>query len=432
MSDPSQAASLSHEPDASAIDANPILVLNSGSSSLKAGLFIPDASANFAGERAILTAQASGIGQGGGKLSIHDASGKELHSDNHHELASQEEALTTIAAALNENGGLTPTAVGHRVVHGGPQLRQHTLLTLAIFQKLEQSIHFAPLHLPASLRLIKQTAKLFPDLPQIVCFDTAFHQTMPAVATRLPVPQEFAAAGVKRYGFHGLSYESLIGQLRAEPARLPDRIVLAHLGSGASLCAAYRGASVDTTMGMTPTGGIPMATRTGDLDPGVLFFMAREARLSVDALEQLVNHKAGLAAISSGTGDMQQLEKAMQNQISSRNPATSQPQRAQADHAALAFAIFATAIAKSIAALTVSLSGLDLLVFAGGIGEHSAPLRAAVLEKLAPFGIRIDAAANDHHAPWIQAPSSKVPIRILSAEEDLVIAAHTRRLLATV
>lgn len=398
-----------------------ILVLNSGSSSLKAGLFVADPGATFAGERAVLNAQASGIGQGGGTLSIRDESGRELASVDH-PLASQGEALATIVKSLEEHGGASkPTAIGHRIVHGGPKLRQHTRLTPAVLETLKQSIHFAPLHLPAALELIDQAAVLFPDVPQVACFDTAFHQTMPPVARRLPVPPDFAAAGVERYGFHGLSYESLIAQLRAEPGRLPERIVLAHLGSGSSLCAVRRGVSIDTTMGLTPTGGIPMATRTGDIDPGVLFFMARAGKLSVDALEHLVNHSAGLAALADGSGDMQQIEKLMNG---------GEGDMRRRDAARLAFEIFATAIAKSIASLTVSLTGLDLLVFAGGIGEHSSALRGAVLERLAPFGIRVNADANERHSQWIHDARSNVPVRVLAAEEDLVIATHTRALLS--
>ncbi len=398
-----------------------ILVLNSGSSSLKAGLFIPDTKANFAGERATLTATASGIGQGGGTLSIHDEAGQKLGSSDHR-LGTQEEALDAIVQVLAEHsGGAKPLAVGHRMVHGGPRLCQHTRLTPQVHTMLEQAIHFAPLHLPGALRLVDQAEKLFPDAVEVACFDTTFHQTMPPVAKRLPIPAEYAGAGVERYGFHGLSYESLIRQLRTEPEPLPERILLAHLGSGSSLCATREGQSIDTSMGLTPAGGILMATRTGDIDPGVLFFMARASSLSIDDLEQLVNHKAGLAAIAEGTGDMQQLEETMQD-------SQAKPEARAA--AALAFDSFATSIAKEVAALIISLGGADLLVFAGGIGEHSAPLRASVMEKLAPLGFRLDVDANARAESPIHAEVSKVPIRILSAEEDLVIASHTRRLLA--
>lgn len=393
----------------------PVLVLNSGSSSLKAGLFVPDA-ANFAGERAVLTAEAGGIGQGGGKLAVHGDSGQPLASEDR-SFGSQAEALEAIVDAFDKQDA-RPAAIGHRVVHGGPRLQQHMRITPAVLAILQQAVHFAPLHLPSAIQLIEHMAQLYPDLPQVACFDTAFHRTLPPVARRLPIPAEYDAAGVRRYGFHGLSYESLIRQLRAESARLPDRIVMAHLGSGSSLCAALRGESVDTTMSFTPDGGIPMATRTGDLDPGVLFFLARQGRLSVDALENMVNKRSGLAAISGGTGDMQKLEQAMTDQATKNGT-----------DAALAFNVFATAIAKQIVALTVSLNGLDLLVFAGGIGEHSASLRAAVVGRLAAFGIRIDAEANRQHKPAIQEASSKVPIRILPAQEDLMIASHTRSLL---
>ncbi len=396
---------------------SPVLVLNSGSSSLKAGLFVPDGAANFAGERAVLTAEAGGIGQGGGSLRVKDGDGKELQAGDH-ALDSQSAALEAIVDLLRQHGEMTPAAIGHRVVHGGPQLLDHTALTPQVLDSLRGAVHFAPLHLPHSLELMEQASRLYPGVPQAACFDTTFHRTMPPVATRLPVPSKYAEAGVRRYGFHGLSYESLIGQLRAGPGGVPERIVMAHLGSGSSLCAALQGQSVDTTMSFTPDGGIPMATRTGDLDPGVLFFMARTGSLSIDTLEQLVNHKAGLAAISGGTGDMQQLAQARANPAAAKEAAA----------AALAFDVFATAIAKQVAALTVSLAGLDLLVFTGGIGEHSAPLREAVMERLAPFGFRLNVEANRRNEGTIHSPASKVPVHILPAEEDLMIAAHTRGL----
>ncbi|RRA49641.1 acetate/propionate family kinase [Acidipila sp. EB88] len=405
--------------------AQRILVLNSGSSSLKAGLFVPEAGVNFAGERALFTAEASGIGSGKGSLALHDGEGKEIAS-NAAALGSQAEALEAVRQALQaQQPGAHPAAVCHRIVHGGPRLRNHTRVTPDVLSTLRASIHFAPLHLPASIELLEQAGTLFPDVPQIACFDTAFHQTMPAVAKQLPIPSRFSAEGVERYGFHGLSYESLVRQLQTESDPLPERIVFAHLGGGSSLCGVLRGRSVDTTMGLTPAGGVPMATRTGDLDPGVLLFLARRAGLSLDDLETMVNHEAGLAGIAGGSGDMQQLEK------QSHAPDGTPQSRAEA---ALAFDLFAIAVAKAIAGLVVSLHGLDLLVFAGGIGEHSAPLRAAVLEKLAPFGIRIDAEANVRHGAGssedcISTANSKVPVRIVRAEEDLVIAAHGRTLL---
>ena len=404
------------KPPAMQASGETILVLNSGSSSLKAGLFSAAAGVNFAGERALLTASAAGLGSsGGGTLVVEDGDGRELAREDH-SLASAEEALAAVARALARHGD-SPAAISHRIVHGGPHLHAPVQLSTDVLATLRRSIHFAPLHLPESLRLIETAAELYPTTPQFGCFDTAFHATMPPASTRLPIPSAYARQGLRRYGFHGLSYESLIAQLRFSGAPLPERIVCAHLGGGSSLCAVYRGQSVDTTMGFTPAGGVPMATRTGDLDPGVLIFLARAHRLSVDQLESLVNTGCGLAAIC-GTGDMQQLE-------AMRSGANAEA----AKNAELAFSIYSTAVAKSIAALTVSLGGLDLLVFAGGIGEHSAPLRAAVLSQLAMFGIRFDADANQRNAERLDAPGGKVPIRIVRAEEDLVIAGHTRKLL---
>jgi len=405
-----------------------ILVLNSGSSSLKAGLFVLDDTGGpscFAGEQAVLIAEASGIGHSGGQLKVHDGSGNTISTDSH-TLRSQGGSLAQVAQVLQRySEGKNLVAVAHRIVHGGPHLREHTLLTADVLATLRQSVHFAPLHLPGSLELVEQAGKLYPQAAQVACFDTTFHNTMPAVARRLPVPQQFAVQGVERYGFHGLSYESLVLQLKAEPqfkaqpSGLPEKIVCAHLGGGSSLCALRHGVSIDTTMGLTPAGGVPMATRTGDIDPGVLFFLAREGKLDVDALEQLVNHNAGLAAISGGSGDMQQLQEVMDD------PSCGAQGKADA---ALAFEMFAVAVAKAIASLAVSLGGLDLLVFAGGIGEHSAALRAAVAERLAPFGLKLDTAANTGQHNDIQAAESKVSVKIMPANEDAVIAMHARRL----
>jgi acetate kinase len=401
-----------------------VLVVNAGSSSLKVGLFVPlpgiNPSAGLGAESAIAVAEARGVGSGEGKLEVKDGQGKTIASVGH-AIGSQTEALEAVVKSLKEQGFYgVPKAIGHRVVHGGPHLLQHTQLTPQVLATLQQSIHFAPLHLPGSLALIEVAEKLFPGTEQVACFDTAFHQSMPPEATTLPIPREFQDQGIRRYGFHGLSYESVVSELRHGPAALPDRIVIAHLGGGSSLCAVKRGKSVDTTMGLTPTGGIVMATRTGDLDPGVLLMMERQGKLGTDALEQLVNHKSGLAGVSGGSGDMQELEKACTDR------GTSSQARS---HAALALDMFAIGVAKAISGLIVPLRGLDLLVFTGGIGEHSSTVRRAVVELLAPIGLRLDARKNDAHASEISATQSKVGIRIIPAEEDLIIAAHTRKIL---
>jgi acetate kinase len=394
------------------LHADAILVINSGSSSLKVGQFV-HSGPESADERPLLLASATGIGQAEGKLSVTDGDGHSLPgTDSTHDYKSQSEALAAIAERLAAEHGASPVAIGHRIVHGGVHLTAHQKITPAVLKTLEQAVHFAPLHIPGSLELIKQTEKLYPGVPQFACFDTAFHQTLPEQAWRLPIPAKYSEAGVRRYGFHGLSYESIVYQLRAE-GEIPRRLIVAHLGSGSSLAAIREGKSIDTTMGLTPTGGIPMATRTGDIDPGVLIYLARTAGLSTDELEHLVNQDCGLNAISDGLSDMQKLEQA------GTRPAE------------LAVEIFAVAVAKAIAALSVSLEGLDLLVFTGGIGEHGAPFRAQVMERLAWLGLALDPKANGGHSSGISAPGSKAAVRVLPAQEDLQIARHCRRLLSS-
>jgi acetate kinase len=367
-------------------------------------------------ERPVLEATASGIGQTEGKLTIKDGDGNPItpagESDNHN-YQSQAEALAKVAESIAQHSDDRPVAIGHRIVHGGMHLTRHQKITPALLVQLEQAVHFAPLHIPGSLELIRKAADLYPSTPQFACFDTAFHQTLPEQAWRVPIPEAWAVKGVRRYGFHGLSYESIVAQLRAE-GRVPERMIVAHLGSGSSICAIERGRSVDTSMGLTPTGGVPMASRTGDLDPGVLIFLMRSGGLNLDQIELLVNHDSGLRALSGGISDMQMLEAAAET--SDRR-------------ASLAITIFAQAVAKTIAGYIVSLAGLDLLVFTGGIGEHSAGFRREVCEALRPLGIRLEASANQGHTGLISDGRSQVPIRVLPAEEDLQIARHSRRLL---
>jgi acetate kinase len=373
-------------------DDRTILVLNSGSSSLKFGLF------RHAGddESLLLEGSAEGIGRDDGSLRIKAPDGQVLVQQER-VLESQIDALQKLAQVLTEQHHARPSAVGHRVVHGGPHLRAHQRITADVRRQLHDAVHFAPLHIPPALALIDEAEKIFDDAPHFACFDTAFHATLPPRAAHLALPRRYAEAGVMRYGFHGLSYESLVTRLGAD---LPARAVFAHLGNGSSVCALRDGQSIDTSMGLTPTGGVPMGTRSGDLDPGVLLYLMRVEKLDAGALETLLNRQSGLAGYADGESDMQALEK-----------------RAAAGdaNASLALDAFATAVRKTIGGYAALLGGIDLLVFTGGIGEHSGEIRRRVCDGLAFMGL----TESD--------PAGKV--RAIHTEEEKQIARHCRTLL---
>lgn len=385
----------------------PILVVNTGSSSLKLGLF----SAGNGDETLLLDVLAEGIGGAEGKLTIRDAGGEVLGSETLH-AATQPEALRAALPWLEKGNAATPVAIGHRVVHGGPKLTSHQRITPELLRELRACVHFAPLHIPLALELIQAAGRAYPRVPQFACFDTAFHRTLPESAARFALPRELYDEGIRRYGFHGLSYESIVHQLRSQPGGgLPRRTVAAHLGSGAGLAAILDGESVDTSMGLTPTGGIPMATRSGDLDPGVLLYLIRSKGASADSLETMLNRESGLKAISGGTADMRALEAA-----------TDDPK------AQMAIAIFCRAIAKTVAAYAAVLGGLDLLVFSGGIGEHSRRVRSEVCAALDFLGLVLDEEQNRASRSLLSTATSRVQIRLVPSEEDRQIARHTRAL----
>jgi acetate kinase len=367
-----------------------ILVLNSGSSSLKFGIYKPGAT----DEEPLLTGSADGIGRDNGSLNIRSADGTSLlQRDGTHE--SQSDALAALAEAIRGHVDGMPAAVGHRIVHGGPELRKHQIITPRVLDQLRSAVHFAPLHIPQALSLISSAQSIFSSALQFACFDDAFHQTMPEVAFHFAIPQRYADAGIRRYGFHGISYESLVHHFGA---KVPQRAIFAHLGNGSSLCALRNGMSIDTTMGLTPTGGIPMATRSGDLDPGVIIYLLRNDKLDADKLEDLLNHESGLFALSSGEGDVKALEERARS----------------GDHKAqLALDIFALSVRKTIGAYLALLGGADLLVFTGGIGEHSEYIRSAATQGLEALGL------TPHK------------IQIIPTEEELQIARHCRQMLTT-
>jgi acetate kinase len=370
-----------------------ILVLNSGSSSLKFGIYQPRTADGTTDEEALLTGSADGIGRGNGTLRIQASDGMSLlQRACVHE--SQGDALGALAAAIREHIGTAPVSVGHRVVHGGPKLIKHQIITPKVLDQLRSATHFAPLHIPQALSLITAAQSIFPAAAKFACFDDAFHQTIPEVASHFPIPQRYFDAGIRRYGFHGISYESLMHHFGA---KLPQRAIFAHLGNGSSLCALRNGISIDTTMGLTPTGGIPMGTRAGDLDPGVILYLLRNDKLDAGGLEDLLNHQSGLFALSSGESDVRTLEE----RARSNDP-----------RACLALDIFAISVRKVIGAYMALLGGVDLLVFTGGIGEHSDRIRSAATADLEALGLTAD------------------KIQILPTQEERQIARHCRRLMS--
>ncbi len=275
-----------------------------------------------------------------------------------------------------------------------------------MLRQLEAATVFAPLHGPPALSVIRFAKEHFPQLPQAACVDTAFHAGLPNVARFLPVPKALQSEGVRRYGFYGLSCESIVRQLAND---LPSRLVVAHLGNGASVTAVRNGASIDTSMGLTPTGGVLMGTRCGDLDPGVLVYLIRQKKLDAGSLEDLVDRRAGLLGISGLTSDMRRLHDAAQS---------------NAD-ALLAIQMFCYSVRKQVAAMIAALDGIDLLVFTGGIGEHDVEVRMAICSGLSWLGISLDAARNRSSENPISDPQSRCPVRVLRSEEDEQIARHT-------
>jgi acetate kinase len=394
-----------------------VFVVNSGSSSLKFGVFVKregDEQAEVQGHlgadvRALYRGAVEGIGGGQGKIWLRADTG-EMLLDKARAFPTQTDAARAVAGELSGIAVPSLRAVGHRVVHGGPSLTTHQKITPEVLQKLEAAAHFAPLHVPVALELIRETQQLFPEVSQFACFDTAFHRTLPEEAARLPLPEKFWDAGVRKYGFHGLSCESILHALGREA---PARLIVAHLGNGASVTAIVEGSSVDTTMGLTPTGGIVMGTRPGDLDPGVLLHILRGNGINVERLERLLDKESGLLAISGTSQDMRSLHEATRE-----NP-----------RARLAIEMFARSAKKAIGSYVAVLGGLDLLVFTGGIGEHDAAVREKICEGMECFGVRLDREANQGNAGTISSGDSAARVRVLTSDEEAQIARIVFRLL---
>jgi acetate kinase len=392
--------------------SGPILVFNAGSSSLKFSLFRGNSEQN-------LNADIHGLIDGIGAephIKIKDASGSVLldKSLDQSKVKDAEGALSILEPWLEAHlSGEKLAAIAHRVVHGGPDFSQPVRVTPQVLADLRKLIPLAPLHLPSNLAPIQITMKKWPDVPQIACFDTAFHHTMPPVAQLLPLPQEILGPGVRRYGFHGISYEYIASQLpHVAPEIAQGRVIIAHLGNGASLCALHHARSVETTMSLTVLDGICMGTRPGGLDPGVVLYLFQERNMSAQQVEDILYHRSGLLGISGVSSDMRELLKS------------------DSPRAKLALDYFIYRITREIGALAAVLGGLDALVFTAGIGENSAPIRKRICEAAAWLGVSLDSPANERASTRISTPSSKVSALVIPTNEELMIARHALRILA--
>ena len=377
-----------------------ILCLNGGSSSLKFAVY----RISGASEDRVFSGAIEAVGAEGGRAWLR--AGDKVLSDQQGSFANHTEAVKTMFAALKAQGVTQLAAAGHRIVHGGPKFTAPQRIDDRLKAALSDLIPFAPLHLPSQVAMIEAVASHFPDLPQIACFDTAFHSRMPEVAQRFALPGKLWEQGIKRYGFHGLSYEYVVGKLGAE---LGQRAVIAHLGNGASMVALRDGVSMDTSMGLTPVGGFMMGTRSGDLDPGVLLYLMR-AGYSAEQLDALLNRQSGLLGVSGESSEMRVLLEKRD-----ADPA-----------AALAVQMFCYQVRKFIGAFAAVLGGLDTLVFTGGIGEHAAAVRDEICSGLQYLGIALDGASNNRNAEVISASGSRCLVRVVATDEDLMIARHTR------
>jgi acetate kinase len=407
----------------------PILVFNGGSSSIKFSIYIAD------GEQLTLLneGEAEGIGTPKPELGFYafrDGKRETLVSESEaKDLGSTRDAVRKIAALLHQPGLTQPAAIGHRIVHTGPNLHAHQQITSAVLLEIEKATCFAPLHQPIGLEIICEAKESFPGVENYACFDTIFDQDLPGVASIYPLPREIRDQGVHRYGFHGLSCESIMEQFQDgkvpnlnPPNQIPKRVICAHLGSGASVTAIRDGKALDCSMGLTPCGGVIMGTRPGDLDPGLVFYLMRlqggSAADATNAVEQLLNKRSGMLALSGLSNDMRLLRDAEKNGNA---------------QAALAIEAFALSVKKMIGSYIALMGGLDALVFSGGIGEHDPKTRTQVCAGMEAFGLTLDQEANDptHAGPkTISQPDSKISVYVLPADEDRIIAQHVTRLAA--
>jgi acetate kinase len=384
--------------------ANPrILTINGGSSSIKFALFEAGDSL-----QRILEGGIERIGLPEATLRV-----KSLNqADNFSQAVTAPDHTVAVGVLMDwiseRSGRDALAAVGHRVVDGGPKYYQPQRITAEMVEELRRLSPFDPDHMPEEILLTEAFHRRFPDLPQVACFDTAFHHDMPRVAQLLPIPRRYEAQGVRRYGFHGLSYAFLMEELvrLGDPAATTGRVVLGHLGNGASLAAVRNGKSVDTSMSFTPTAGVPMSTRSGDLDPGLVWYLTRTEKMSAKQFNEMVNFHSGLLGVSETSSDMRDLLD----------------REAQDVRATEAVALFCYQVKKWIGAFTAALGGLDTLVFAGGIGENAPPVRARICDGLGFLGIKLDEKRNAANEGVISAAASRVAVRVIRTDEELMIA----------
>jgi acetate kinase len=386
-----------------------ILTLNSGSSSVKFALF-----AIGQDQTCLFRGSLEGIGSSDSSFQVQGGKDDRLQ-EWPVSLPDHRAALQALFAWLEEAHPRGLDAVGHRIVHGGSDFFQPHRITPDLLARLDGLIPLAPDHLPHEIKAIHAVSQDFPDVSQIACFDTAFHRPLPRKARLFALPRGLESQGVRRYGFHGLSCEYILQELEKEAGTqtAQGRVVIAHLGGGASMTAVYNGQSMETTMGLTPLGGLVMGTRCGDLDPGVLLYLMRTHHLSVDALDNLLNRQSGLLGVSGIDSDMKELLR----------------QEKQDSHAAEAIELFCYQAKKFLGALSSALGGLDTLVFTGGIGENAQVIRERICQDMEFLGIHLDVSANQANAAVISAADSPATVRVIKTDEERMIARHCAALI---
>jgi acetate kinase len=390
----------------------PILVINAGSSSIKFSVF------ETADNRSLAPGahgQVEGLGTTA-QLEVSDTHGRTL-TEQHMTGNDYEAAIAAIHGwfAGHSGGEAGFSGIGHRVVHGGSQFSQPVLIDDQVIAALEALVPLAPLHQPHHIAAIRAFAAAAPDVPQIACFDTAFHQSQPALAQHFALPRELTAKGIRRYGFHGLSYEYIVSALpRVAPECARGKLIVAHLGNGASLCAIDDRRSIATTMGFTPVDGLVMGTRTGLLDPGVILYLLQHENMDATAVETLINEQSGLLGVSGLSSDMRTL-------LASELPAARE-----------AVDLFVYRIGRELGSLAAALGGVDAVVFTGGIGEHAAEIRARICRDAGWLGVTLDENANEAGGPRVSLPASATSAWVVPTDENLMVARHTRRLLDTI